>query len=123
VSPLSARRPPPGDGARLRVLRVRLSDAELAELDRRAKAVGVARARYVVAAVLERPETVNERRLWAGEVERAERMVRGVEGGIEELVRIARANGVDLEEAGAALVAIRQAADAVVAMGRAASQP
>jgi len=87
VSPRSARRSRAPDGARLRVLRVRLSDAE------------------------------------AAEVERAERIVRGAGVGIEELVGIAREKGIDLVEAKAVLEAIRQAADAVVAMGRAASEP
>jgi len=94
-----------------------MSDAETAELDRRAQRAGVSRARYVVAAVLERQETISERRQWAAEVARAERVIRQAAGLATEL---ARRNSQAPEDTAKALDLLEQAAQSVVAMGRAA---
>lgn len=94
-----------------------MSDAEAAELDRRVQRAGVSRARYVVAAVLERPETINERRQWAAEVARAERLIRQATGLATELARMDGQSPLDTAKA---LDALEQAARSVVAMGRAA---
>jgi len=111
------------DGLHTRRVTFRASDAEVAELGRRARAVGVSVARYVATAALERDETVSERRMWAAEVCRAERIVRGVADGIEALLVAQGAGGQGPEGITEVLVAVREAAEAVVAMGRAASQP
>jgi hypothetical protein len=99
------------------MLIVRLSDAEAAEVGRRARAVGVTVSRYVVAAVLERPETINERRQWAAEVARAERVIREAAVLATELARQDGESRVDTTEA---LHTLEHAARSVVAMGRAA---
>ena len=111
------------DGPRLHRVTFRASDAEVAELARRAKAAGISVARYVAAAALEQHETASERRLWATEVGRAERIMWTAAVGIDTLLARGDAGGLVTEEAAQVLAALRQAAESVVAMGRAASQP
>lgn len=71
----------------------RASAAELAELERRATAVGVSVARYVAAAALEQRETASELRLWAAEVGRAKRIMWKAAEGIKALLAAGGAGG------------------------------
>jgi len=70
-----------------------LSSDEAGELARRARAAGVSRARYLIDAALDRPDTISERRAWAIEVERAERVMRTVATNVNQLARLARSTG------------------------------
>jgi len=106
-------------GRHLRV-EVTLSTEEAGELARRATAAGVSRARYLIEAALDRPDTISERRAWANEVGRAERVVRGLVTKVDQLARRARATGCVPENTGDTLVALREASAAVTAMARAA---
>lgn len=105
------------------MLWVRLSDAEAGELERRAQAVGLTASRYVTAAVLEQPETISERRQWVAEVGRAEEVMLTAAEGVERLLVTAGADGGAREEVFEVLAVMREAAESVVAMGRAASRP
>ena len=86
-------------------------------------AAGISVARYVAGAALEQRETASERRLWAAEVGRAERIMWTAVEGIEALLATGDAGGLVPEDAAQVLAALRQAAESVVAMGQAASQP
>ncbi len=106
------------DGPRVRRMSFLVSDAELAELTRRAQRAGISVARYVAAAALERAETVSERRVWATEISRAERVMRRAEKLLVEVGANAAAQPTEITEA---VAAVREAAAAVVAMGEAAA--
>ncbi len=105
------------DGPRRHRVTLLASDAELAELTRRAQRAGVSVARYVAAAALERAETVSERRVWATEISRAERVMRRAEKLLVEVGTNSRARPSEIAEA---VAKVRDAAVAVVAMGEAA---
>jgi GT2 family glycosyltransferase len=94
------------------------SDAEVVELNRRARRAGISVARYVAAAALENTETASERRAWAIEVARAERVMRRVEKLLREIGVASTPTLSDLSEV---LDRVRDAAQAVVEMGRAAA--
>ncbi len=111
------------DGPRIHRVTFRASDAEVEELARRSTAAGISVARYVAGAALEQRETASERRLWAAEVGRAERIMWTAVEGIEALLATGDAGGLVPEDAAQVLAALRQAAESVVAMGQAASQP
>ncbi len=123
VNPGVPRRHRSLDGPRIHRVTFRASDAEVAELARRAEAAGISVARYVAGAALEQQETASERQLWATEVGRAERIMWTAVEGIEALLARRDAGGMVPEDAAQVLAALRQAAESVVAMGRAASQP
>lgn len=123
VKPGAPRRHRSLDGPRIHRVTFRASDTEVAELARRSKAAGISVARYVAGAALEQRETASERRLWAAEVGRAERIMWTAAEGIEALLATGDAGGLVPEDAAQVLAALRQAAESVVAMGRAASQP
>lgn len=123
VNPGVPRRHRSLDGPRMHRVTFRASDAEVAELARRARVVGVSVARYVAAAALEQRETASERQLWAAEVGRAERIMWTAAEGIETLLAARDVGGMVPEDAAEVLAVLRQAAESVVAMGRAASQP
>ncbi len=106
-------------GRHLRV-EATLSADEADELARRARAAGVSRARYLIGAALDRPDTISERRAWAGEVERAERVMRTVATNVNQLARLARSTGRIPEGTGETLTAVREASAALMAMARAA---
>lgn len=106
------------DGPRRNRVTFLASDAELAELTRRAQRAGISVARYVAAAALERSETVSERRAWATEVARAERVMRRAERLLGE---VGANTGARPSEIAEAIATVRDAAAAVVAMGEAAA--
>ena|GEM_PF-3495059 len=99
---------------------VTLSKEEAGELARRATAAGVSRARYLIEAALDRPDTIAERRAWANEVGRAERVMRGLVTKVDQLATLARSTGRIPEGTGETLTAVHEASAAVTAMARAA---
>ncbi len=105
------------DGPRRHRVTFLASEAELAELTLRAERAGISVARYVAAAALERAETVSERRVWATEISRAERVMRRVE---KLLVEVGANPGARPSEITEAVAAVRDAALVVAAMGEAA---
>jgi len=123
VSAERARWAPRSGARRNRGLRLRLSDAELAEIARRAARAGVSQTRYVVDAALTSEATVSERRLWAAEVLRAERVMRSAVAGLEELVAATRAGTPEALGGAEAITAVRDAAETVRRMGQASSEP
>ncbi len=94
VNPGVPRRQRSLDGPRIHRVTFRASDAEVAELARRSKAAGISVARYVAGAALEQRETASERRLWAAEVGRAERIMWTAVEGIEALLATGDAGGL-----------------------------
>jgi hypothetical protein len=100
-----------------------MSEAERNELARRAGAAGVSRSRYLLDAALDKGATVSERRMWAREMVRAEARVRQME---DLLCRFLDENGLATAhsaQAATVLEAVKEAAAAIVAMGRAATDP
>jgi len=73
-------------------------------------------ARYLIDAALDRPDTISERRAWAKEVERAERVMRTVATNVNQLARLARSTGRIPEGTGETLTAVREASAALMAM-------
>jgi uncharacterized protein (DUF1778 family) len=106
-------------GRNLRV-EATLSADEADQLASRARAAGVSRARYLIDAALDRPDTISERRAWAREVERAERVMRTVATNVNQLARLARSTGRIPEGTGETLTAVREASAALMSMARAA---
>jgi len=83
----------------------------------------VSQTRYVVDAALTSEATVSERRLWAAEVLRAERVMRSAVAGLEELVAATRAGSPEALGGAEAITAVRDAAETVRRMGQASSEP
>lgn len=100
-----------------------MSEAERDELARRASAAGVSRSRYLLDAALDKGATVSERRMWAREMARAEARVRQVENLLCSFLDETELAGAPTLEAATVLEAVREAAEAIVAMGQAASDP
>jgi hypothetical protein len=100
-----------------------MSDVEKNELARRADAAGVSQSRYLLDAALGNDATVSERRMWAREMVWAEARVRRVENLLRKFLDETGLAASNSAQAAAVPESVLEAAEAVVAMGQAASDP
>ena len=114
---------PPGDALKDRGLRDRMSEAGRNELARRAGAARMSGSRYLLDVALKAGATVSERRMWAVEMQRTEARVQRVDSLHSRFLDEIGSATASRAPEGTVREPFTEAAEAVVAMGRAASDP